>query len=131
LEISDETTIPIRERVNGEYRFGADATYVVAGAFGGIGRQITRCMAHRGTQNLLLLSQSPTDQNTKARQMVSELKALEVCIRHSEFGMLLAISPIYFAGFFSSNSKVNATYQGLLPYYYGVKYKYCPFISKA
>ncbi|RDL39057.1 uncharacterized protein BP5553_03397 [Venustampulla echinocandica] len=83
LEISDEAVIPIRESANGEYRFRADATYIVAGAFGGIGRQITRWMAHRGAQNLLLLSRSTLDQNTEARRMISKLKALGVYVRHA------------------------------------------------
>ncbi|EAW07064.1 putative polyketide synthase [Aspergillus clavatus NRRL 1] len=37
-------------------QFAADATYVIAGGLGGLGRNMTRWMASRGARNLILLS---------------------------------------------------------------------------
>ena len=45
-------TLPTR------YNFDPDATYVIAGASGGLGRSIARWMGGRGARNLILLSRS-------------------------------------------------------------------------
>ncbi|GKZ33434.1 hypothetical protein AbraIFM66950_003331 [Aspergillus brasiliensis] len=52
--------------------FPDDATYVLAGGFGGIGRSIARWMAERGARYLLILSRSGP-QSPEARQLVAEL----------------------------------------------------------
>lgn len=40
------------------FMFDANASYVVAGGLGGLGRSISRWMADRGARNLILLSRS-------------------------------------------------------------------------
>ncbi|KAI2917976.1 hypothetical protein CBS147320_9042 [Aspergillus niger] len=52
--------------------FLGDATYVLAGGFGGIGRSIARWMAERGARHLLILSRSGP-QSPEARQLVADL----------------------------------------------------------
>ncbi|RAH81723.1 KR-domain-containing protein, partial [Aspergillus japonicus CBS 114.51] len=61
------------------YQFNANATYVIAGGFGGLGRSICRWMASRGARNLLALSRSGA-RTEPARQLVQELRALGVTI---------------------------------------------------
>lgn len=43
---------------DGDWKFEANATYVVAGGFGGIGRLILRWLAKRGAKHLIVLSKS-------------------------------------------------------------------------
>ncbi|PYI31454.1 hypothetical protein BP00DRAFT_474969 [Aspergillus indologenus CBS 114.80] len=61
------------------YQFDANATYVIAGGFGGLGRSICRWMASRGARNLLALSRSGA-RTEPARQLVQELRALGVTV---------------------------------------------------
>ncbi|KUJ07891.1 reducing type I polyketide synthase [Mollisia scopiformis] len=83
LEVSNEAVVPVREGADGDYRFRPDATYVVAGGFGGIGRQITRWMARRGAQHILVLSRSTPEQNAEGGRMISELRLLEIDVQHA------------------------------------------------
>ncbi|KAL3488130.1 hypothetical protein BJX62DRAFT_253516 [Aspergillus germanicus] len=55
--------------------FDPNATYVIAGGFGGLGRSICRSMVSRGARHLLILSRSGT-RNELARELVKELSAL-------------------------------------------------------
>ena len=41
-----------------KYSFEQDATYLIAGGLGGLGRAITRWMVSRGARNFILLSRS-------------------------------------------------------------------------
>ncbi|KAK5624368.1 hypothetical protein RRF57_000084 [Xylaria bambusicola] len=59
------------------WRFSQDATYVVAGGFGGLGRPIIRWMADRGAKYLIILSRSgPVSQ--AAVELVEELRARHI-----------------------------------------------------
>lgn len=61
------------------WTFNSDATYVIAGGLGGLGRVAARWFAKRGARNLILLSRSgPKSQD--AIQLVQELKSQGVCI---------------------------------------------------
>ncbi|KAH8433187.1 beta-ketoacyl reductase [Aspergillus melleus] len=62
-----------RLKVQHPWTFDANATYVVAGGLGGIGRATACWMADRGARNLLLLSRSGVA-TTEARQVVDDLK---------------------------------------------------------
>ncbi|KAL2845826.1 hypothetical protein BJX68DRAFT_277264 [Aspergillus pseudodeflectus] len=55
--------------------FDLNATYVIAGGFGGLGRSICRWMVSRGARYLLILSRSGT-RNQSARKLVAELTGL-------------------------------------------------------
>jgi NADPH:quinone reductase-like Zn-dependent oxidoreductase len=83
LEVSNNVHVPVREGTDGDYRFRSDATYVVSGAFGGLGRQICRWLARRGAASMMLLSRSTPKKNTEAKRLVKDLEDLGVVVRHS------------------------------------------------
>ncbi|GKZ24500.1 type I Iterative Polyketide synthase (PKS) [Aspergillus brasiliensis] len=56
------------------YTFEPDATYVIAGGLGGLGRSIARWLVERGARNLILLSRSGPA-SPHARSLVEELHA--------------------------------------------------------
>jgi NADPH:quinone reductase-like Zn-dependent oxidoreductase len=58
-------------------RFDPNATYVISGGFGGIGRTICRWIAERGARNLLILSRSGAKSDS-SKALVKELEALGV-----------------------------------------------------
>lgn len=55
------------------YSFEAEATYLISGGLGGLGRSIARWMVSRGAKNLLLLSRSGPVVD-KSRRLVEELR---------------------------------------------------------
>jgi NADPH:quinone reductase-like Zn-dependent oxidoreductase len=57
------------------YYFDANATYVIAGGLGGLGRSMARWMVRRGAKSLILLSRSGASTES-AQGLVSELKAM-------------------------------------------------------
>ena len=60
IEFGDDDVVPIVPAslcVNTDL-FDNDATYLIAGGLGGLGRSISRWMVHRGAKNLVLLSRS-------------------------------------------------------------------------
>lgn len=62
------------------WSFEPDATYVIAGGLGGLGRGIAHWMASRGAKYLLLLSRyGPRTQS--ASELLQELDALGVYVR--------------------------------------------------
>ncbi|TGO80363.1 hypothetical protein BELL_0009g00470 [Botrytis elliptica] len=63
-----------------EYQFPANATYVIAGGLGGLGRSSARWMVKRGARNMILLSRSGTNDKKAAQALVSELEAQGACI---------------------------------------------------
>lgn len=69
---------------NGQvFRLRADRTYVVAGAFGGIGPLLAGWLTRRGARHLLLIGRSSasTDPGTRGDRMLRELKAGGVSVR--------------------------------------------------
>ncbi|RAL17772.1 ketoacyl-synt-domain-containing protein [Aspergillus homomorphus CBS 101889] len=77
LDLGPGQSVSARMRNKSTYQFNQDATYVIAGGFGGLGRSICRWMASRGVRNLLVLSRSGA-RSEPARQLVQELSALGV-----------------------------------------------------
>ncbi|KAI5922046.1 hypothetical protein F4810DRAFT_303598 [Camillea tinctor] len=49
-----------------------DATYVIAGGAGGLGREISRWMVDHGARNIALLSRSGPENNEKAQELTQE-----------------------------------------------------------
>lgn len=74
--------IRLKGGIDSDYRFSKDATYVVAGGLGGIGRQITRWMARRGAGHILLLTRSGSNGNPERLRMIEELEAQGVNLRY-------------------------------------------------
>lgn len=63
LELGPNETVPTLLRSKFFYNFDSNATYVIAGGLGGLGRSIGRWMTGRGVKHLLLLSRSgPRDE---------------------------------------------------------------------
>ena len=56
------------------YSFRPDATYLIAGGLGGLGRAITRWMVSRGARNFILLSRSGP-KGKEAMDLIEELKS--------------------------------------------------------
>lgn len=73
-----EDVVPIVPAKPKEYRFRADATYVLAGGLGGIGRSAAKWMAERGARSFLFLSSSGRVTDAVA-QMRAELEK-EGCV---------------------------------------------------
>ena len=58
--------------VRPSFRFNTDATYIIAGGLGGLGRSVSRWFVERGARHLILLSRSGT-KSTEAQELVAEL----------------------------------------------------------
>ena len=56
------------------YTFDANASYLITGAFGGIGRSIASWLARRGARNLILLSRSGPS-SAAASSLLLELRS--------------------------------------------------------
>ncbi|TVY75995.1 Highly reducing polyketide synthase azaB [Lachnellula suecica] len=74
MEFDKGALVPTSLRSQPSFVFDENATYVVSGGLGGIGRSIARWLATRGARNLLLLSRSGPDANEKAETLIAELK---------------------------------------------------------
>jgi NAD(P)-dependent dehydrogenase (short-subunit alcohol dehydrogenase family) len=60
--------------------FGPDGAYVIAGGFGGLGRDIARWLASKGAKHLVLLSRSGPRAES-AQKLLADMKAIGVnCI---------------------------------------------------
>ena len=59
-------------KIKRAWNFNVNATYVIAGGLGGIGRRSASWMAQRGAKNLILLSRSGVS-NDEARELVDSL----------------------------------------------------------
>jgi NADP-dependent 3-hydroxy acid dehydrogenase YdfG/acyl carrier protein len=61
------------------WTFPSDATYLIAGGLGGLGRCAARWMASKGAKNLVLLSRSGAS-SASAQHLVQELRYNGVCV---------------------------------------------------
>ncbi|KAJ5357156.1 Acyl transferase/acyl hydrolase/lysophospholipase [Penicillium brevicompactum] len=78
------------------YQFVSDATYVLAGGYGGLGRNLARWMVIRGAKNLLMLSRSSASSAEK-RETVIDLekigcKVVDLVCDISDLSTLSALS---------------------------------------
>lgn len=74
LEPHDHDVVPVLSRRIPACRLKSNATYVIAGGLGGLGRSVARWMAGQGAKNLILLSRRGPVQDA-AKQLVQELEA--------------------------------------------------------
>ncbi|TGJ79410.1 hypothetical protein E0Z10_g9357 [Xylaria hypoxylon] len=83
LTVSKEDIVPFRQGDDSDYRFSKDATYVIAGGLGGIGRQLARWMVRRGAVNIILLTRSHPDKHPEKLRILSELETqgINLCYR--------------------------------------------------
>ncbi|KAB8270078.1 reducing type I polyketide synthase [Aspergillus minisclerotigenes] len=80
VEISPAAIVPnaiIRKK---KYTFLRNATYLIAGGFGGLGRIIARWMVDKGARNLIILSRSGLQSPTSS-SLVEELRGMGATIQ--------------------------------------------------
>ncbi|KAK7733693.1 putative PKS/NRPS-like protein biosynthetic cluster [Cytospora paraplurivora] len=77
LEPHEDDIVPIVPSRKDTYDLDQNASYVISGGLGGLGRSISRWMASRGAKNLILLSRSGNT-TSSSRELVSDLESLGV-----------------------------------------------------
>lgn len=82
LTMDSGAVVPFRESGSSAYRFAGNATYVIAGGLGGIGRQIALWMARRGARHLLLLTRTDIGRSPEKMAAVAELESLGVTLQY-------------------------------------------------
>ncbi|KAF2794878.1 putative polyketide synthase [Melanomma pulvis-pyrius CBS 109.77] len=73
LELNPESQVRTKLQTRPSFQFSAQATYVIAGGLGGIGRATAFWMASRGAKNLILLSRRGPC-NEASRKLLEELQ---------------------------------------------------------
>ncbi|MCJ1384009.1 hypothetical protein MMC17_007124 [Xylographa soralifera] len=74
LQVNDEDLVPMIPVNPRPLAFKENATYVLAGGLGGLGRSIAQWMADKGVKNLVFISRSG-DKKEEARLVVEDLRA--------------------------------------------------------
>ncbi|KAL4967685.1 type I polyketide synthase [Aspergillus stella-maris] len=89
VELADGMTIPVECLTKPSRILSGDASYVIAGGLGGLGRLFARWMASRGARHLILLSRSGAS-TSAARELVKELElqGVKVATPHVDIGDL-------------------------------------------
>ncbi|KAI0965030.1 fatty acid synthase S-acetyltransferase [Xylaria arbuscula] len=77
VSVQDSDMVPKFTIYRSTWRFSENASYVVAGGLGGLGRPIVKWMADRGVKYLIILSRSGAVSQV-ATELVSELRARDV-----------------------------------------------------
>lgn len=76
---SDDDTVPVVPAAPVPYKFEMNASFVIAGGFGGIGRSIAHWMVSRGAKSIIFLSRSGASK-PQAQETVRELEELGVTV---------------------------------------------------
>lgn len=90
--------VPRPKGITPRHRLRSDASYLIVGGVGGIGRSITHWLVDHGAQNLILLSRSAGDldlaqnQNTNGALFVRELRATGCRVKSLSCDIALASS---------------------------------------
>ncbi|KAI1644355.1 KR domain-containing protein [Daldinia loculata] len=72
VEFKPDDTVNVVLDVKPNFQFNTDATYIIAGGLGGLGRSVSRWFVERGARHLILLSRSGA-KSTEAQELVAEL----------------------------------------------------------
>ncbi|XXH04686.1 hypothetical protein Hte_011108 [Hypoxylon texense] len=73
IEFNDKDIVHVRTTVKPSYSLSCDASYLIVGGLGGIGRAMARWLVTRGASHLILLSRSGP-KTSGALQLLSELQ---------------------------------------------------------
>lgn len=73
IDLTANVEVPTMLDTKAPFKLDSDATYVIAGGLGGLGRTIARWMVGRGARNLVLLGRSGVKTGTAASKLVKEL----------------------------------------------------------
>ncbi|KAI1322483.1 lovastatin nonaketide synthase [Xylariaceae sp. FL0255] len=79
IVLEPDTKIMANVRTRPTYQFIADATYIVGGGLGGLGRSITRWMASRGARHFILPSRSGPSTDV-TRSFIAELEKAGISV---------------------------------------------------
>lgn len=74
LTAGDKDVVKVIPQPPAPTKFRSDATYILSGGLGGLGRSIARWMAKQGARNLVFLSRSGGASDT-AKELLQELKS--------------------------------------------------------
>jgi NADPH:quinone reductase-like Zn-dependent oxidoreductase len=74
LSSKEDDPIPIVPGLFPSYQFNPEASYVLAGGLGGIGRSIARWMAAHGAKHLVFLSRSGHSESKDIRDLIKDLQ---------------------------------------------------------
>ncbi|KAK1149446.1 Type I Iterative Polyketide synthase (PKS) [Aspergillus melleus] len=77
LQVTPESRVQVTLNTRSSFYMDPNASFVLAGGLGGIGRATARWMAERGAKNLILLSRSGP-RTDAAHELVHELRAMGV-----------------------------------------------------
>lgn len=76
VEFHADEVVPVSLRSEVKYEFSQEATYLIAGGLGGIGRSIARWMVGKKAKNLILLGRSDSSKhNEETRAFLKDLRA--------------------------------------------------------
>ncbi|KAF3055049.1 Lovastatin diketide synthase LovF [Daldinia childiae] len=79
IEINSDTIVMADVKTIPRCKLYPDATYVISGGLGGLGRSITRWMVDRGARNLILLSRSGV-KSQEAKNLIRYLEGRQICV---------------------------------------------------
>ncbi|KAL4788911.1 putative polyketide synthase [Aspergillus venezuelensis] len=79
VELTEGITVEVERKARPSYTFPSDASYVIAGGLGGLGRLFARWMVQRGARYLILLSRSGP-QSTAAQELIADLESQGVFV---------------------------------------------------
>ncbi|CAG8944284.1 unnamed protein product [Penicillium salamii] len=71
----NEDPIPVVQPPPSPYQFDPNASYVLAGGLGGVGRSISRWMASHGAKQLIFLSRSRPVESEAVKQLLDDLES--------------------------------------------------------
>ncbi|KAL8962775.1 MAG: hypothetical protein Q9193_000877 [Seirophora villosa] len=74
LEVVKSEELPVVESTKSNFTLHENASYLIAGGLGGLGRCVARWLVNRGAKNLLLLSRSGPSDNEEAMKLLIELR---------------------------------------------------------
>ncbi|RCI07613.1 hypothetical protein L249_1652 [Ophiocordyceps polyrhachis-furcata BCC 54312] len=79
IGFDESDAVEVRIMTRPAYSFSSDASYLIVGGFGGLGRSMARWLVSRGARHLILLSRSGP-RTDKAQQLLSELRSQGVTL---------------------------------------------------
>ncbi|KAG9228044.1 hypothetical protein BJ875DRAFT_538404 [Amylocarpus encephaloides] len=125
LEIMKGAEVLTSLKTKPSYSFYPNATFVIAGGLGGLGRSIARWLATRGARNPILLSRSGPVGKGKAQELLADLHRKVVRVEapilmvlkentNLDFFILLSSAVGVFGNVGQSNYAIGNTYQDTL-----------------
>ncbi|KAK7186534.1 polyketide synthase [Paraphaeosphaeria sporulosa] len=79
VNVAPDSVVPVVQSSHSPYQLRPDATYVIAGGLGGLGRSIANWLCDRGARSLILLSRTGTT-NPNVRAEVERLRARGITV---------------------------------------------------